>query len=51
MMPIIHPWTEYQESNDKLDDLFAWKWKDNTPEEIKQQYRKWEEYCNKTMKL
>ena len=37
MIPIIHPWTEWQESDDKSDELFAWKWK----EEIKKQYEEW----------
>ena len=49
MMPLIHPWTEWQE--DKITDTgYKWEWKENTPEEIKNQYKEWIEYYNKSMK-
>ena len=51
MIPMIHPWTEWQEPDDKSDDLFAWKWKENTPKEVRKQYEEWEEYYNKAMKF
>ncbi len=51
MIAIVHPWTEWQEIDAKSDDLFAWKWKDNTPEEIIKQYEEWKQYYDKTMKF
>lgn len=50
MIPIVHPWTEWQETDAKSDDLFEWKWKDNTPKEIIKQYEKWNQYYNKKCK-
>ena len=49
MMPMIHPWTDWQE--DVLDSEKGWKWKDNTPEEIKKQYEEWEKYYKKMTKI
>lgn len=46
MIPLIHPWTKFQEDIEE-----GWKWKKNTPEEVKKQYEEWEEYCNKAMKF
>ena len=46
MIPLIHPWTEYQEDTEE-----GWKWKENTPEEIKKQYKEWEEHYNKAIKF
>ena len=47
MIPIIHPWTEWQETDEESDDLFAWKWKKDTPEEVKKQYEEWNKNSNK----
>ena len=30
MIPLIHPWTKFQEDIEE-----GWKWKKNTPEEVK----------------
>lgn len=48
MTPIEHPWTDWQEQD--LTQLFAWKWKENTPKEIKEQYEEWQKHYNKKMK-
>jgi len=51
MIPLIHPWTDWQEDDIASDDLYAWKWKDNTPEEIKKEYKEWEKFYNEKMKI
>ncbi|MCI8485911.1 MAG: hypothetical protein HFJ20_02190 [Clostridia bacterium] len=51
MIPMEHPWTEWQEEDKNSIDLYAWKWKKNTPKEIKKQYEDWEEYSNKKQHL
>ena len=51
MMPLIHPWTNWQEDDINSNDLYAWKWKEDTPEEIIKQYEEWEKYYNKKMKI
>lgn len=47
MMPIEHPWEEWQE---EADEMYSWKWKDNTPKEIKEQYEEWKKYYDKKTK-
>ena len=49
MMPMEHPWTDWQ--IDTLGEKKPWKWKENTPKEIIKQYEEWEEYYNKMMKI
>ena len=49
MMPMEHPWTEWQ--IDTLGKERPWKWKENTPKEIKKQYEEWEKYYNEMMKI
>lgn len=51
MIPMKHPWTEWQEEDISSNNLFSWKWKDDTPNEIKRQYEEWENYYNKKMKI
>lgn len=51
MMPMTHPWTEWQEDVIDPDKLYAWKWKENTPNEIIEQYEEWEKYYNEMMKI
>ena len=51
MIPLIHPWTDWQENDIYSNNLFAWKWKKDTPKEIIKQYEEWEEYYNKNMKI
>lgn len=51
MMPMEAPWIEWQEKDMNTEDIFAWKWKENTPKEIKKQYEEWEKYYNKKMKM
>ena len=50
MIPMEHPWTDWQEEDNNSNDLYAWKWKVNTPDEIKQQYIEWKKYYNKKMR-
>lgn len=50
MMPMTHPWTDWQEDVIDSNKLCDWKWKNNTPDEIKKQYEEWEKYYNKKMK-
>lgn len=45
-----HSWTKWQEADINSKDLFAWKWKQNTPVEIKQQYEEWKKYYNEKRK-
>ena len=51
MMPLKHPWTDWQELDETAEDLFKWRWKENTPKEVKQEYKEWEEYYNEKMKI
>lgn len=51
MMPMTHPWTEWQEEVSDSDKLYAWRWKENTPKKIIEQYEEWEKYYNKMMKI
>ena len=51
MIPLIHPWTEWQEKDSKADNLFASKWKKNTPKKIIKQYKEWEKYYKEKMKM
>lgn len=50
MIPMEHPWTDWQEEDNNSNDLYAWKWKENTPDETKQQYIEWKKYYNKKMR-
>lgn len=34
MMPMTHPWTEWQEDVIDSNKLYVWKWKENTPQKI-----------------
>lgn len=47
MIPIKHPWDEWQEDT---EELYGWKWKKDTPKEIKELYNEWKEYYDKKMK-
>ena len=51
MMPMTHPWIEWQEEVSDSDKLYAWRWKENTPKKIIEQYEEWEKYYNKMMKI
>lgn len=51
MMPLIHPWTDWQEDYIDSNNTFTWKWKKDTPKEIIKQYKEWEKYYNKKMKI
>ena len=51
MIPLIHPWTDWQEDYIDSNDLLTWKWKKDTPKEIIKQYEEWEKYYNKKMKI
>lgn len=51
MIPLYHPWTDWQIADENSKDLYAWKWKDNTPDEIKNEYAKWNAYYKDKMKL
>lgn len=51
MMPIEHPWEKWQEEDIESENLYAWKWKKGTPEDIKKQYEEWKKYYNKKMKI
>lgn len=50
MIPLIHPWTDWQVDELESNEFYSWKWKESTPEEIKNQYKEWIEYYNKSMK-
>lgn len=51
MMPLIHSWTDWQEDYIDSNNLFTWKWKEDTPKEIIRQYKEWKKYYNKKMKI
>lgn len=50
MIPLEHTWTQWQE-NIESENLYDWKWKQNTPKEIKKQYEEWNKYYNEKMKM
>ena len=49
MIPMEHHWTDWQ--IDTLGEKNPWKWKENTPKEIVEQYEEWEKYYNEMMKI
>lgn len=49
MMPMIHPWTDWQIDTPGKEK--KWKWKENTPKEIIKQYEEWEKYYDEMMKI
>lgn len=52
MIPMEHPWTEWQEDGEPREDYKPnWKWKENTPKKIKKQYEEWEKFYNRMMKI
>ena len=51
MIPMYHPWTDWQIDFINSNAEWDWKWKKDTPEEIKKQYKEWIDYYNSKMKL
>ena len=49
MIPMEHPWTDWQ--IDTLGEKNPWKWKENTPKKIIEQYEEWKKYYNEMMKI
>ena len=49
MMPMEHPWTDWQ--IDTLGEEKPWKWKENTPKKIIEEYKEWEKYYNEMMRI
>ena len=51
MMPMTHPWTEWQEDVIDSDKLYDLKCKENTTKDNKEQYEEFEKYYNEMMKI
>ena len=49
MIPMTHPWTNWQEY--VLNSEEGWRWKNNTPKKVIRQYEEWQKYYDKTMKI